>query len=471
MGWLIYTSAVIIAHERGGQKLSEFSVPRILLYYAPMINRRFALAMLPALALLLLALLSGCSGLTPRLPERITQRAPAWLLPKPAPPPMALSVWAWSESEVADKWLRDQIDAFIQERAAIAEPLTVTLSLLPDYPAALDELAADALTGTRPDLLLLDLYRLPYMQAAGALQPLPAQALFADDLYPQLRDGARVGGELYCLPFEVNTLALIYNRTLFNAAGITYPSAGWTWTEMEAAAAAISALPTDHFTAYGLVLPVDMTRWLPWLTAAGGRVVDDAGAPALEAVSAREAISTYVELITQGPAVEPGHLEASWGGEALGIGRVGMTLEGNWVMPYLATEHPNTDAAVAPLPGPGVAFATCWAITSRDPDRRTAAVDLLARLTAPGALDRRMTTTAAIPARPSLASAWRTRYPAWSPFLDGIDQAQLWQLPADLMGLPRVFNRALRAVIDGDETAADMSAQILDAMQSMQREE
>ncbi len=433
---------------------------------------KIALMLLVALGLTLG--LAACSAV-PRVPADWRDQLP----PRLADLPLLrgeevtfipLTVWAWSEGEGADGWLTDQISAFVTANPTVS----VTVALPADYADRLDNLLDGQLDPAEiPDVILLDLFRLPQFIDAGLVQALPADRLSADDLYPLLRGGSSAGGQLYCLPFEFNTLALLYNRALFDQAGINYPSATWTWADLEQAATAISGLPTDRFTAYGLVLPADVTRWLPFLNQAGGLLLDATGAPALDPLVAGQVISTYVELVTAGPAVDPGYLEAGWSGEALGIGRVGMALEGNWAIPYLDNEHPEIDYGVAPLPvgaagASTLAFGSCWAVLNSDAGAsHDAAFALLAQLTTPGALEARLAHTAAVPARPSLAESWRLRHPELDAFLDSVAFAQLWQLPAEFERLPRLINRELRAVFDGDQTAQEAQAEIRARMEEL----
>ena len=43
-------------------------------------------------------------------------------------------------------------------------------------------------------------------------------------------------GTQYALPSSFSTVVLFYNRDLFDAAGVEYPSADWTWADEQAAA-------------------------------------------------------------------------------------------------------------------------------------------------------------------------------------------------------------------------------------------
>ena len=42
-----------------------------------------------------------------------------------------------------------------------------------------------------------------------------------------------------CLPQNLSSLVVYYNRDLFDAAGVPYPEAGWTWDDFLAAAKAL----------------------------------------------------------------------------------------------------------------------------------------------------------------------------------------------------------------------------------------
>jgi len=56
---------------------------------------------------------------------------------------------------------------------------------------------------------------------------------------------------------------------------------------------------------------------------------------------------------------------------------------------------------------------------------------------------------------PSLASAWTAIHPQALPFLEGLAEARLWQLPPDLEDLPATVNDRLRKLIDEGPTTDD----------------
>ncbi len=74
------------------------------------------------------------------------------------------------------------------------------------------------------------------------LQPLVESdnALDLGDFYPQALAPYRRQGALWGLPVEVNAYLLFYNQTLFDAAGVAYPTADWTWDDLAQTAAQLS---------------------------------------------------------------------------------------------------------------------------------------------------------------------------------------------------------------------------------------
>jgi multiple sugar transport system substrate-binding protein len=56
------------------------------------------------------------------------------------------------------------------------------------------------------------------------------------DIWPAARAVGHVGGKVIGVPALIDNLALVYNKKLFKQAGVPYPTAQWTWADMERAA-------------------------------------------------------------------------------------------------------------------------------------------------------------------------------------------------------------------------------------------
>ena len=57
-----------------------------------------------------------------------------------------------------------------------------------------------------------------------------------NDFYPAERKAATVNGKVVGIPALVDNLALVYNKKMFDQAGLAYPTANWTWEDFGNAA-------------------------------------------------------------------------------------------------------------------------------------------------------------------------------------------------------------------------------------------
>ncbi|HOU15618.1 MAG TPA: extracellular solute-binding protein [Anaerolineae bacterium] len=104
--------------------------------------------------------------------------------------------------------------------------------------------------------------------------------LDVEDFYPVALEAYRHQGKQWGLPGTVDATLLFYNRDLFDAAGVPYPQAGWTWEDLLAAAQKLShGEPPQR--QWGLVTLNVGWYTLPLLLAAqrGGALVDNPAAP------------------------------------------------------------------------------------------------------------------------------------------------------------------------------------------------
>lgn len=73
------------------------------------------------------------------------------------------------------------------------------------------------------------------------------------DFYPNALEYFENDGGLWGLPTELNFSLMFYNKDAFDAAGVDYPQAGWSWDDFLAAAQATTVREGDEVTQWGLV--------------------------------------------------------------------------------------------------------------------------------------------------------------------------------------------------------------------------
>jgi len=338
------------------------------------------------------------------------------------------------QSKPVDDEAATQLQAVINEFNLVNEAITVTLRYENQYG---DLLARSTLSEIDHDLLLIDSFHLPDLAVANAIQPLPpsftqSSQLRLDDFYPSLLDAFTLNGELYCLPNEFRTLAMVYNKALFDEAGIAYPREGWTWTEFRAAAEAIADTKNDFYTTYGFVLSTDASRWLPFLYQnGGGLLAADRKTSIINSDAALSAMNFYFGLFEDGFAAPTSTFLSSWSGQAFGGGRVGMIVEGNWIQPYLDMEYPQLEYGIVALPigsaGPAtIAFSSCYALSGQT-ENLSEAITLLRYLSTPTTMRRLNEGNVAAPPRLSLQSEWVQQNESLLPFLTGGEYARPWR--------------------------------------------
>jgi multiple sugar transport system substrate-binding protein len=172
-------------------------------------------------------------------------------------------------------------------------------------------------------------------QEGEALQP------YLDDIAPALLDSFRVDGSLYFLPFSWNNMVIYYNKSMFDAAGLEYPSDDWTRDDFLAAAQALTADTdgdgnNDQFGFSGSGGGIFTT--IPWVLANGTNIVaDDFCAPNVTDPGVIDAIQflydmTYVHEVAPVPgAVADTTLQFI-------AGNIGMIQGGRWPIIQLYAE-------------------------------------------------------------------------------------------------------------------------------------
>lgn len=160
--------------------------------------------------------------------------------------------------------------------------------------------------GAQPDVMVLNHRRMAQFAAQDGLEALGAyldksQVLHAADLYPQALDAFAWDGKTWCVPQNVSSLVVYYNRALFDAAGVAYPAAGWTWEDfLKTARALTKDVDGDGKTdQYGVGVSAELMRLAPFIWQNGGELLDDTANPtklALDTPEALAALQWFVDL-------------------------------------------------------------------------------------------------------------------------------------------------------------------------------
>lgn len=181
---------------------------------------------------------------------------------------VTLTYGVWSQDET----MQALVDAFEKENPGI----TVDLQVNP-WTEYWTKLQVGAQGGTAPDAFWMLGDRFQVYAANDQLLPLGDAIEDAGvdlGVYPEaLVDLFTYDDELYGLPKDFDTVGLWYNKTLFDAAGVAYPTDQWTWDDVSAAAAQL----TDPAAGvYGIAAPLNRQEgFYNTVAQAGGHIIDD----------------------------------------------------------------------------------------------------------------------------------------------------------------------------------------------------
>jgi multiple sugar transport system substrate-binding protein len=148
------------------------------------------------------------------------------------------------------------------------------------------QLAADYAAGIPPDVSLMNHRRIGNFAANELMEPLGpylenSMVFQPEDFYPITLEAFEWRGTVMCIPQNISSLVVYYNKDMFDAAGLDYPSFDWTWDDFITIAKALTQ-DTDGDGAmdqYGLGTDASFFRLVPFVVQNQGAIVDDINFP------------------------------------------------------------------------------------------------------------------------------------------------------------------------------------------------
>jgi multiple sugar transport system substrate-binding protein len=308
-----------------------------------------------------------------------------------------------------------------------------------------------------PDLFYMGWDQFQTYASNGYLEPYADSLSNADQFYPALKDAFTYDGRFYCAPKDFSTLGLIINTDMWAAAGLTDADIPTDWDGLTAAATKLTTADT-----VGLSFGQEYARIGVFMNQAGGKLVDGDSITASSQGNV-DGLKYVQSLISAGVLKFPPQLEAGWGGEAFGLGKAAMVIEGPWINGALKNDYPDVKYVAAELPaGPGgsstFTFSNCWGIPVGSPtlDVTKSLVEYLTTDEQQLAFSEAF---GVIPSTESGAAAYAEKFPENASFVAGNDYAVS---PVAFAGASAVlgdFNASLEGLATAD------AATLLDALQ------
>ena len=159
----------------------------------------------------------------------------------------------------------------------------------------------------------------------------------------------RNDGKVFALPKDHDTIALLYNKAIFDKYGVKYPTDAWTWDDMYEAAKKITE--DSKGDVYGMAMNTSNNQdgWYNAIYCYGGKVItDDHKGTTIGSAESKAGMEMIRKLLTVGA---PQSVVAETGTDSLFMsGKVGMITQGSWMINAFYTAEGHNDYAWALLP-------------------------------------------------------------------------------------------------------------------------
>lgn len=269
---------------------------------------------------------------------------------------------AGDASEDGSRSLRVQVSGEPEEtkvyRTVVAaferqhEDIDVTLVEVPEKDEHLAKLATSFAGGDAPEVFLINYREYAQFVVRDAIEPfqgfLESNDVDLDGYFPQPIEAFTYQGVLQCMPQNVSSLVVYFNKDLFAAAGMSAPPRGWDWAGFREVAVALT-----QGDVHGLGIEPSIVRLAPFVWANGGEIVDDDADPSrftLDQPASREALEYLVGLVREDRVVPSEADVAAQDLETRFVsGKLGMYLSSRRDTPVFR-EVQGLDWDVAPLP-------------------------------------------------------------------------------------------------------------------------
>lgn len=295
--------------------------------------------------------------------------------------PVEITFTMWGAPEELAVW-QAVVDDFQNANPGIT--VKVDVSDWDSYWTKLNTLIAG---GTPPDVFAMDAPLFLDWQSRGALlnlQPyIDANPGFLEDVYPQTLTAYKTTDGYYGLPRDFQTIVLFYNKDMFDAAGVPYPTEDWTYEDLMAAAKSLT-VDTDgdgKIDQYGLWSDTwDMELlWSEVIWANGGEIISEDHSKTLIGEGGALDAWKYIDSLYKEGVMPTPTAAGEFGGDLFQAGKAAMTTIGHWAVPGYVQSGINFD--VVPMPsgpaGEATSVNSAGFVISKDSKQKDAAFEFV----------------------------------------------------------------------------------------------
>jgi multiple sugar transport system substrate-binding protein len=321
-----------------------------------------------------------------------------------------ITYMAWGSPAELEVW-----QTIADEFSATHPDIKVTVDIS-DWGAYFEKLKTLFAGGTPPDVFAMDAPLYLDWQSRGVLmnlQPyIDKEAGMLDGFYPVTLQAYKLEDGYYGLPRDFQTIVLYYNKDMFDAAGIDYPTNDWTMEDLRTAAKALTLDEDGDGSPEQFGFSADFYDmelfWSGAIWGDGGEVISEDHTQTLLAEgSAREAWQLINDMMFEDGSIPDTDEAAQYGYDVFAGGGAAMTTIGHWVVPDYAQLGFKWDVAAFPAGSTGRATSVNSAgfVMAKDSKNADAAWEFIKYATGPSGQTRLTELGFAIPVLQAVAES------------------------------------------------------------------
>ena len=208
------------------------------------------------------------------------------------------------------------------------------------------KLEAAAESNTMPDIFWMHTNQILYYADFGMLADVTdlyddVEPGYYQNHFSEISIGNASGsdGRMYGVPKDKDNIVLVYNKEMFDAAGVPYPDADWTWDDLTDASQKIY----DATGKYGyMAYNEDHLGYWNFVYQAGGCILtEDKTRAGFDQPATRRAMDFYLGMQKNDWCPDQTYFAETQPGVAFFSEIGSMYLEGNWELMNKSTSYPN----------------------------------------------------------------------------------------------------------------------------------
>ncbi|MFT4285967.1 MAG: ABC transporter substrate-binding protein [Protaetiibacter sp.] len=298
--------------------------------------------------------------------------------------------WWTGQSDEAEKILEGLADEFEKDHPNVTIDISSGASSTEEL---LQKLSAGFASDTYPNISYSFGSWASELETSGRTVDLRDKVDDPDLAWDEFPAAARAtvqptGDKIIGFPALVDNLSLIYNKTVFDAAGVAYPTEDWSWDDFRAAAKKLTDPSTETYGYAYSVSGSEETTWQFWphLWQNGGEILTDDGKADFASDAGVDALEFLRQMAVDDKSVYLDQTDTKFA-QLFAADRIGMMTSGPWQLydlntaktQYGVTVLPGTDGNHQTVSGPDI-----WAMfDTGDVNENYWSFELMKWLTAP----------------------------------------------------------------------------------------